>query len=262
MRKYKSALCGLAAILCASHLSLGQANVNESLETAYIYVDGTKGSDSNSGSQLSPLKTIGAASSMAQTNNHNNIGSRITINPGTYRESIILNYNKKDTSLPITFEAATSGTVVVSGATVYTGWAHYSANQRIYTNSWLNNWGTCAQISICPFQQEIMMRQEMVAVNGTVLTQVLSLTQMQAGTFYVDEQGAQIYVWPASGTKMSTATVEVASLPTLFEISGKSNIVVRGLTFQYANSCRFSGAVYVYGTSSNILLDSDTFQWN
>ena len=31
------------------------------------------------------------------------------------------------------------------------------------------------------------MRREMVAVNGTVLTQVLSIAQMQAGTFFVDE---------------------------------------------------------------------------
>jgi len=262
MRYYRSALCGLAALLFVCQFSFGQANVNERLETAHIYVDAVKGSDSNSGSQSSPLKTIGAAASMAVTNNHNSIGSRVTINPGTYRESIHLSYNKKDTSLPITFEAATKGTVIVSGGTLYTGWARYSANQSIYTNSWLNDWGTCPQIAVCPFQQEIMMRQEMVAVNGTALTQVLSVTQMQQGTFYVDEHAAQIYVWPASGTNMASATVESASLPTLFQISNKSNIVVRGLTFQYANSCRFSAAVWVSGSSSNILLDSDTFQWN
>jgi hypothetical protein len=261
-RRNPSALCTLAAILFLSHFSFGQANVNESLETASIYVDGTKGSDSNSGSQSSPLKTIGAAATLAETNNQNSIGSKVIINPGTYHESISLNHNRKDTSLPITFQAATKGTVIVSGATVYSGWAKYTANPSIYTNSWLNDWGTCPQITICPFQQEIMMRQEMVAVNGAVLTQVLSLVQMQPGTFYVDEQAAQIYVWPASGTNMSIATVEVASLPTIFQISQKSNIVVRGLTFQYANSCRDSGAVYVMGTSSNILFDSDVFQWN
>ena len=81
-------VCGLAAILFVSHFPFGQANVNESLETASSYVDGTKGSDSNSGSQSRPLKTIGAAASMAQTNNQNSIGSGSSINPGTYRESI------------------------------------------------------------------------------------------------------------------------------------------------------------------------------
>jgi hypothetical protein len=262
MRRYACALCALVGILFFSRSSFGQANINENLETAYIYVNGTTGSDSNPGTQSKPLQTIGAAASMAQTNNQNSIGSRVIINPGTYRESVTLNYSSRDTSLPITFEAATNGTVIVSGATVYTGWVKYAANPSIYTNSWLNDWGTCASIAICPSQQEIMMRQELVAVNGTVLTQTLSLTQMQPGTFYVDEQAALIYVWPPLGTKMSKATVEAASLPTLFQISKASNIVVRGLTFQYANSCRDSAAVNVIGSSTNILFDSDTFQWN
>jgi hypothetical protein len=262
MQKRASALCVLGTLLFIAHFSFGQATVNEGLETAFIYVDGTNGSDSNPGTQALPLKTIGAAASMAQTNNQNGIGSRVTINPGTYRESISLKHNKKDTTLPITFEAATNGTVIVSGGTLYTGWATYQANSNIYTNSWLNQWGTCAQLSSCPFQQEIMMRKEMVAVNGTVLTQVMSLVQMQADTFYVDEQGAQIYVWPPSGTNMGTATVDVASTSTLLTIQQKSNIVIRGLTFQYANSCRSSAAVQVMGTSSNILFDTDIFQWN
>lgn len=262
MRIFPPAICGLSALLFLSHFSLGQATVNESLETAYIYVDAVKGNDSNPGTSSKPLKTIGAAASMAETNNQSGIGSRVTINPGTYRESISLTHNKKDTSLPITFEAATNGTVIVSGATVYTGWAQYSQNNSIYTNSWLNQWGECPQQTSCPYQQDIVMRQEMVAVNGTVLTQVMSIGQMMAGTFYVDEKGAQIYVWPPSGTTMGTATVEVASQPTLLLIQHKSNIVVRGLTFQYSNACHASAAVVVQGSSSNILFDTDTFQWN
>src|SRR5882672_1415322 len=242
--------------------ALGQAKVNESLETATLYVDTVKGSDSNSGTQSKPLKTIGAAASAAQTNNQSSIGTKIIINPGTYRESLSLAHNNKDTSLPITFQAATNGTVIVSGATVYSGWGTYSLNNSIYTNGWTNNWTVCPQLSSCPFQQNIMMRQEMVAVNGTVLTQVLSLGQMLQGTFYVDESANQIYVWPKSGTNMGTATVEAASLPTLLLIQHKSNIVIRGITFQYANTCRASAAVVVQGSSSNILFDTDTFQWN
>jgi hypothetical protein len=242
--------------------AFGQATVNESLETAYIYVDTVKGSDSNPGTQQKPLKTIGAAASMAETNNQSGIGSRVTINPGTYREGIKLSHNTKDTSLPITFQAATNGTVIVSGATVYTGWGTYSQNNSIYTNSWTNNWGECPQLSSCLYQPNVMMRQEMVAVNGTALTQVLSLGQMLQGTFFVDESANQIYVWPKSGTNMATATVEVASLPGLFTIQHKSYIVVRGITFQYANTCRASAAVQVEGSSSNILFDTDTFQWN
>src|SRR5271165_3659915 len=68
--------------------AFGQATVNESLETANVYVNGTTGSDSNPGTESQPLKTIGAAVSMAVSNNHNSIGTKVTIEAGTYRESI------------------------------------------------------------------------------------------------------------------------------------------------------------------------------
>jgi hypothetical protein len=242
--------------------ALGQATVNENLETATIYVDATNGSDSNSGTKSNPLKTIGAAASIAESNNHSGIGTKVIINPGTYRESITLSHSNKDTSLPMTFEAATNGTAIVSGSKLYTGWAQDSSNHSIYTTGWTNNWGTCKQLSSCPFQQEITMRQELVAVNGTVLTQVLAFNQMQQGTFYVDESSNLLYVWPATGTNMSSATVEAGNLANLFSIEHKSNIVVRGLTFQYANSCHADASVQVMGESSNILFDSDVFQWN
>ena len=259
---FRGTLLTLLVSLFFRPAASGQATVNESLETAYVYVDAVKGSDTNSGTQSSPLKTIGAAATLAQTNNQNSIGTRVTINPGTYRESVKLSHDKKDTSLPITFQAATNGTVIVSGATIYTGWQKYDANPGIYTDSWTNDWGICPQLTTCPFQQDIMMRQEMVIVNGVALTQVLSMAQMVPGAFYVDQTGGHIYIWPSTSTNMSTATVEVASLPTLFTIQNKSNIVVRGLTFQYANTCRASAAFVVQGSSTNILIDNDTFQWN
>ena len=42
MRNYRSALCGLATLLFVCQFSFGQANVNENLETAHIYVDGSE----------------------------------------------------------------------------------------------------------------------------------------------------------------------------------------------------------------------------
>jgi hypothetical protein len=38
--------------------------------------------------------------------------------------------------------------------------------------------------------------------------------------------------------------------------------VLRGLTFEYSNSCRSSGAVSISGNASNVLLDTLTIQWN
>src|SRR5579864_655824 len=82
-------------ILLLSLQCFSQANVNENLETVSIYVDGVNGSDSNPGTQSKPLKTIGAAASMAVANNHNSIGSRVIINPATYRESITIGHGSR-----------------------------------------------------------------------------------------------------------------------------------------------------------------------
>lgn len=242
-----------------------QAQVNESLETAFIYVDAVNGSDSNPGTASQPLKTIGASVTMAETNNQNNIGSRVIVNPGTYRESVSIVPPYQSTSMPITVQAATNGTVTVSGAQQFMGWQPYAPNYNIYTNAWTNNWGLCNTLSSnAPPAPDAVLRREMVFVNGTRLEQVLSLNEVTAGTFFVDETAGTIYVWPPAGTNMSTADVEVGMLPTLLSIQGQSNVVVRGLTFQYANSCRENAAAIVYSTNgmSNILFDTDSFIWN
>ena len=251
----------LLAALFLSPCAWGQATVDESLETAFIYVD-PNGSDSNPGTQALPLQTIGKAAQIAIANNQNGIGTRVTINPGTYRESILMAPTPTDTSLPITFEAATNGTVIDSGSVLYTGWQPYSGNTSIFTNAWPNQWGLCPANPTGPLEQDIVLRREMVIVNGTHLTQVLSLTEMLPGTFYADEAGATIYVWPPAGTDMSTATVEVPTLDSLFSIFSRNDIVLRGLTFQYSNGCRTSPAVTVSGSAANILFDTDSFVWN
>jgi hypothetical protein len=262
MDRVKSVLLGALLVFIFSVPGWCQANVNESLETASVYVDAVYGSDGNPGTAGAPLKTIGAAVSIAETNNQNSIGTKVIVNPGVYREAVTINGNLKTTSLPITFQAATSGTAIVSGADIWTGWAPYSGNSNIYTNAWPYTWGLCAPANAGPPQADIVLRREMVFVNGTMLTGVLSLSEMAAGTFYVDEPSGKIYVWPPLGTNMSTATVEVSTRPQVWSIESQSYVVTRGLTFQYANPCWANGAVVTQGNSSNLLFDSDSFNWN
>lgn len=252
-----------AAAFIWGTLAWSQANVNESLETATLWVDTSKGSDSNPGTQQLPLKTIGAAAALAMANNQASIGTKVIINPGTYREAVTLQFGPTVTSLPMTFEAATNGTVVVSGADVWTGWQAYSKNPSMYTMAWPYQWGLCAVDSgVPPFEENIVLRREMIFVNGTPLTQVLSQSAMVVGTFYADEKGGTVYIWPPTGTNMATATVEVSTRPSLFMIEDMSNIVLRGLTFQDAGSCYVGEAVgTTYGTT-NVLFDTDNFYWN
>lgn len=261
-RPHLSKICLIMLLLLVGSSAWGQASVNENLETVFIYVDAKTGLDTNSGSKTQPLKTIGAAAGLAVANNHNSVGTRVIIDPGTYRESLSIGAGGHSTSLPMTFEAVTNGTVFVSGADVWTGWVPYSGNSNIYTQSWPYRWGLCAGDASAPTEQDIILRQEMLIVNGRPLTEVLSLKAMQPGTFFPDEAHVTVYVWPPLGTNMNAATVEVATRPNLFTDSGHSYVVLRGLTFQYANSCHQNAAVNLVGGAKNVLLDSDTFLWN
>jgi hypothetical protein len=252
-------LLGLLSIAVSAR---GQANVAENQEQAVLYVDGLHGSDSNPGTQVEPLKTIGKAAALAVTNNHHGVGTRVTILPGTYRENIQLPHDSRDSGSPITFEAATPGTAVVSGADVWTGWQNSSQNPDVYMHPWPYQWGRCPTTADGPLQQDIILRREMVFVDAEPLTQVLSLKQMAEGSFFADEGGGLLSIWPAAGTNVAAATIEVAVRPSLFLLEGKKNIVLRGLTFQYANSCSQGAAVDVSLGSNNILIDGDSFDWN
>jgi hypothetical protein len=244
-----------------------QANVNESLETAVLYVNTATGSNSNPGTSGQPLQTIGAAVGLAEANNLNNIGTKVIVEAGTYRESITIAPPYQGSTIPLTVQAATGATVTVSGGQQFTGWQPYPPNPNIYTDAWTYEWGLCNTLSpIAPPAPNIVLHQEMAYVNGTRLNQVLSLNEVVPGTFFVDVTGQTIYVWPPSGTNMNTADVEVGVLPSLLAIEGQSNVVIRGLTFQYANSCRETAAVTVTGNNpggaSNVLFDTDSFVWN
>jgi len=246
--------------LCAS--SWGQANINEGLETAFIYISPT-GSDTNGNGTIgNPYKTINKGVSVAEANNQAGIGTQVNIQPGTYRESVTMNASDLTTSLPITFQAVTNGTVFIDGATVLTGWTADSNLTGVYTTNWAYDFPTCAQVSGCPTAQSIVLQQELLAVNDTVMTQVLSTAELEPGSFYVDQTHGLVYLDPPSGTNVNTATIETGTQSALWTLAGVSNIVLRGLTFQYANSCRASAAVAIGGAGSNVLIDTVTIQWN
>ncbi len=241
------------------------ANVNESQETVSLYVDGTAGSDSNNGSKSSPFKTINKALSAAATNNQSGVGTQINVNSGIYREK--LSISASQSALPFTLQAATPGTVFVSGADSLPGntWTVSSYGPNIFTNAATSSYisSACAPPDGWPPIPPILLRREMVFVNGVRLNQVLFSSELQPSTFWADAGGSnRIYIWPPEGTNMSEADVEVstASRSPLLRTDGVNNFVVRGLTFEYDNSCLQSGSRVENGT--NILFDTDQFLWS
>src|ERR1700722_5263750 len=206
-----------------------------------IYVDSVKGSDvianvATAGTTSAPLQTIQSAVNLANTRNAQNIASTIVVNSGVYRESVKIGAAK--TASPLVIQASTTGSTIISGSDVLTGWQPVSGHSGTYWHSWTYNFGECAIPSGWPSSiPAIARRTEMVFVNDVPLTQVLSESQLQPGTFFVDEATNQILITPASGTSVSTAKIEAAVRPQVFSMYGRSNVTVEGMVFEHANNC-------------------------
>jgi hypothetical protein len=249
----------LPAILVVTGIrASAQAHVTEG-QTHYLYVDAKTGNDGHSGSQSSPLKTIQAAVDKADSNNVSNIATKIIVNSGVYREDVNIGAYRS-TGATVTIQAAVTGGAILSGSNVLSNWSLTS--NGIYTHPWTPNLGTCAIPSGWPSTvPTIARRTEMFFLNGHPLTQVMSTSQLRAGTFFVSEGGNTAYIDPPSGTNMSTATVEAAVRRQTLTISGRKDIVIRGMVFRHAASCINTAGVNV-NSSSNILFDSDQALWN
>jgi parallel beta-helix repeat protein len=254
---FKNALAAavLAACTIYSSHAFAQASVVEN-EPKAIYVNAASGNDINPGTAVQPTQTIQAALNKAITSANAGVGAKIMIAPGTYHESLNVNSTGQGT---ITIQASTLGTAVIDGADVVTGWS--KASTGVYSAHWADTVGGCPlPANWYTGMPPVVQANEMVFVNGALMAQVMSSSQLRPGTFYVNKGSSQVQLYPPSGTNMSTANVEIASRRSVLTTSGK-NLVFRGLSFQHAASCMNDNAVTVT-SGSNVLFDSDTAEWN
>ena len=248
----------LAACALFAGRASAQANVVENQNT-FLYVDANLGSDSNSGAQATPFRTLQAAINKANTLNQQSIGVKVIVNSGVYRESVAVG-NYKTTSATLTIQAAVAGKAIIAGSNVVTGWSQQNATT--WQIPFSDTTGFCAIPSGWPTTYApITQRTEMVFVNGTPLTQVLAFNDMKPGTFYFSDQYQQMHIAPPSGTDMSNAVVEIATRPTTLTMNGRSNVVLRGLVFEHAANCMNTSGVTI-GSSNNVLVDSVQALWN
>lgn len=251
----------LATLSVAGPLARSQANVNEN-QTTIVYVDGKSGSDSNAGTSSAPLKSIQAAVSKANANNQKKIGTKVIVNAGVYRETVSIEPVSNQSTVPLTIQAAVTGTAIIAGSDLLSGWSPDSGYAGAYTTNWTPQNGTCALPSGWPTSvPSIALHTEMIFVNGIPLTQVASYAQLRQGTFFINETYDTLHIWPSAGTNVQTAVVEAATRPKTISVVGRSNIVLRGLVFRHAASCMNNSGATVT-TSSNVLIDSVQALWN
>jgi hypothetical protein len=244
----------LAAVTCAVPRLNAQANVVEN-EPAVLYVDAQSGSDSNSGSSSSPLKTIQAAVNKANTNNQKGVGTKIVVNAGVYRETVSVNPVSGQTSAPLTIAAASKGTAIISASNPLTGWSPDAKYPGAYVSNWAPGQSTCSLPSGWPAVQQIALHTEMLFVGGAPMTQILAYSDLKPGTFYVNATDGTVHLWPPAGVDPSSATVEIGTRTKTISVYGRSNIVLRGLVFEHAVSCiNTSGATI--SSSNNVLVDA------
>jgi len=247
----------LALLTTGTHV-VAQAHITEN-QSVFLYVDQTAGRDANPGSQSAPFQTIQAAVKKALALGTGGTGAKVIVNPGVYREAVsISNYGWSGGTL--TLQAAKSGTAIISGSVVLSGWGYFSSS--VYTHPWNHFLNTCPAPTGWPLNFDpIALRREMFFVNGVPMTQVMNRGDLRPGTFFIDDWAATVYLSLPSGTNMNTALIEAATRSQLLNISGSKNVVVRGLVFRHASSCIQGTSASIYG-SSNILVDSSRYVWN
>jgi Right handed beta helix region/Protein of unknown function (DUF1565) len=257
----------VAALLLAVPFSaLGRqgAQVDESKVQKVIYVDQQSANavDTNDGSKDSPFKTIGRAVVLADACNASDIGVKILIAPGIYREAITLDRGRQTTSAPIIFEATEKGKTVVSGSEAWATWKRSNDGSR-YVHPWPYKWGMAAipegweDVVLKP----IVRRCETVFADGRLLRQVMSPSELAENTFYVSEEEGRLSLCLAPGVTPETAAIEVGVRQQLFRAQARENIVLRGLTFVHAIT-PLQGEAVSFDDCSNILVEDCEFNWN
>ncbi len=250
-----------------STLALFLVCLNQPLSSSTVvdlYVNVAGGSDGNPGTLGRPLKTLAKATTLAMQNYAVGIGTNINIAAGIYRESISLTGSGSENGPPIQYLGSQNGQVVVTGSFVWSGWTQDLVNPQLYSHSWPYRWGECTTPPGWPTLSDIVRRREMIFVNGTLMTQVLSQSAMYGGTFYVDEIHGTVYLWLPSNIDMKSATVEVSTRPNLLYSTLVSNLTLSRIAFQNANPCVSSSPIagVVISNAAYVTVENSSFDWS
>jgi len=182
-------------------------------------------------------------------------GDTVLIHGGTYRERVVV--EKSGTAeRPIRFVAATGEHVVVTGADEIADWEKADPERQIYRTPWPYDFITWSKNRTHPEDEYhvVIGRSEQVFVDGYLLHQVLSRDEMSRGTFYVDLDAKQLYVWGYSDEILGKRRrVEASTRDVVWELKG-DYVQVRGLRFRYAANHAQQGAAQFRG-DHNVIED-------
>jgi hypothetical protein len=220
-------------------------------------------SDSNTGTETLPFRTISTAVKAALRQKNAGVGVKVLIHPGEYREQVVLSLQAKETDAPLVIEGAERGMVILSGSDIWDGWQR-QGTPNVYTHAWPYRWGEApypagweGNVVLAP----IVRRREMVFVDGAALVQVLSAGELVDNSFFVSEADGSITIQVTPGLQIDRAKVEVATRSPILSAQGKTNLVLRKLAFRHGNSAVPDSAVQITD-STGVLVEDCDFAWN
>lgn len=219
-------------------------------------------SDDNPGTASQPWKTLAKAAAMLES------GDMLTIDEGVYRESLVLATAGR-ADAPITIQAARleSGgyePVVITGADVITDWQSLEEGHAVWVHKpWTHIWlgwredmshGAAPPIGRC--EQVVLDGSDSTA--GQLLKPVLSLDEMEPGTFFADpKQSQSLFVRLPDDSDPREHRIEASVRSVLVKAGAHTHL--RGLTIRHAANAAQKGALQVEG--SRFLLEDCSVEW-
>ncbi|MDU9048986.1 MAG: right-handed parallel beta-helix repeat-containing protein [Candidatus Electrothrix sp. Rat3] len=235
--------------------------IDESKAVNIFYVDCNDpvASNQNAGTADRPFRSIAYAVHFV---NEQRIPARIIIRPGTYRENIVLAGDSASGKDPVLIiEAEKKGTVFISGSVAQKGWKKEN-KEKYYSAEWPYRWGfSRLEYEYKLKYTQLGRRKEIVTLNDTLLTQKLSLSELDAGSFFIDEQLGKIYLNPPEKIDLNNADVEVGVTAKLFEIKQRANFILRGINIQHTMGSMHEVALRL-AKVSNFLIEDCTVSQN
>ncbi len=261
------------------------ANVDESRVTQILYVDPAHteaADDDKHGLADLPFATFNYACQTAAKAKDANVGVKIVLAAGTYRETGIIPAppdGKPDTDAPLVIEAAEREQAVIDGAETE-GWS--PSTWKAEGARWTHPWPFRRNAPAHPVPtSESYRRGALVFVNGVLLRQVNAVAELAPGCFWEPvpiaaggrkktaagggNEPLLAVVEPPPDTELPGAILQVGVRSRGLLINGRRNVVVRGLLIQHAAAPTGEGektAGLVLEGCSNVLVEDALCQWN
>ncbi len=268
------------------------ANVDESRVQQTFYVDPAHteaADDDKHGAADLPFATLNYACQIAAKAKDANVGVKIVLAAGTYREAATVPAppgGKPDTDALLVIEAAEREQAVVDGADTE-GWS--PSTWKVEGTRWTHPWPFRRNAPARPAAGipanatgESSRRGDLVFINGTLLRQVNQAADLAPGCFWAmlpvnpsgrrgsaaaggGQTGTVAVVVPPPETELPGAIIQVGVRPRGLTISGRRNVVVRGLLIQHAAQPDGAGentAGLWLDRCSNVLVEDVLSQWN